>query len=101
MHGVVPIVPFHLPSFLSLFPCSLEDRLVKRAFARACGRATPEDDAALAGPNKFAYLDELAERAVAVQVSRKPIVADDEECLMNPRSRSAKLRIIQRKGAQQ
>jgi 16S rRNA (cytosine1402-N4)-methyltransferase len=36
-------------------------------------------------------------RAVATRVTRKPIVPDNEEIAQNPRSRSAKLRIIQKK----
>ena len=54
----VAIISFH----------SLEDRLVKHAFA------------------------DLAKRALAHKLTRKPLVATAEECDRNPRARSAKLR---------
>lgn len=50
---------------------SLEDRLVKQAFL------------------------ELAQQEKARRVTRKPVVADAAELDANPRSRSAKLRVIQ------
>ena len=50
---------------------SLEDRPVKRVFG------------------------ELVERGLAEHVLRKPVSAGDEEVQINPRSRSAKLRVIQ------
>lgn len=56
----VVIISFH----------SLEDRLVKHAFA------------------------ELAKRELAQKLTRKPLVATAEECDRNPRARSAKLRAV-------
>jgi 16S rRNA (cytosine1402-N4)-methyltransferase len=53
---------------------SLEDRRVKRSFAR------------------------LAERGEAAVLTRKPVVATAAEVAQNPRSRSAKLRAIERTG---
>ncbi len=50
---------------------SLEDRLVKRAFR------------------------ELVETGKALSLTRKPVTATDNEIAMNPRSRSAKLRVIE------
>jgi 16S rRNA (cytosine1402-N4)-methyltransferase len=84
--GRLAIISFH----------SLEDRVVKRAFSVACGKPTPEDEHRLYGPDKFEFLDQLAARAVAGLVTRKPVVADEQEQRANPRSRSAKLRVIQR-----
>ncbi len=84
--GRLAVISFH----------SLEDRIVKRAFAHACGKPTAEDEHQLYGPNKFAFLDELEARAVAKAVTRKPVVPDADECALNPRSRSSKLRVIQR-----
>ncbi len=49
---------------------SLEDRLVKQAFA------------------------ELVERGRAEHVTAKPVTAGEEETMANPRSRSAKLRVV-------
>jgi 16S rRNA (cytosine1402-N4)-methyltransferase len=76
----------HLASFLSAFLRalapggraavltyhSLEDRLVKRAFRDAANRGEAED------------------------LTRKPLVATDEEVRENPRARSAKLRAVRR-----
>lgn len=50
---------------------SLEDRLVKHAFA------------------------DLAQRGLARKLTRKPVIASEEECERNPRARSAKLRVVQ------
>ena len=58
--GVAALISFH----------SLEDRLVKHAFA------------------------ELEKAGRAQRITRKPVVADDQEIAANPRSRSAKLRAI-------
>ena len=53
---------------------SLEDRPVKQKFA------------------------ELAERGLVEPVTKKPVVAGDEEVAANPRSRSAKLRVVRLMG---
>jgi len=60
----VGIIAFH----------SLEDRLVKHAFAG------------------------LAGRNLAVRVTRRPVIAEEAEVADNPRARSAKLRVIQLAG---
>ncbi len=66
---------------------SLEDRIVKRRFAEWCkGCTCPPDFPVCVCGNK--PKGEL--------VSRKPIEADEHELEINPRSRSAKLRIIKK-----
>lgn len=84
--GRLAIISFH----------SLEDRVVKYAFLRAAGRATPDEEHLTYGPDKFSFLDQLEERAVAKLVTRKPLIASDEEVKLNSRSRSAKLRVIEK-----
>ncbi len=56
----IAIISFH----------SLEDRMVKRAFAQ------------------------LLDRGLAERLTRRPVTAGDDEVAVNPRSRSAKLRVI-------
>ncbi len=51
---------------------SIEDRLVKRQFAQ------------------------WAEEGTALRITKKPIIPTDEEVRANPRSRSAKLRVVQK-----
>ncbi len=62
--GRAGIISFH----------SLEDRMVKQAFAR------------------------YHEQGLAERLTRKPVEADEQEIAMNRRSRSAKLRVIRRLG---
>ena len=63
--GVLTIISFH----------SLEDRIVKQAFKKAC-----QQDAEL----------EI--------LTKRPLVPGEAEVFENPSSRSAKLRVIERKG---
>ncbi|KAG2439914.1 hypothetical protein HYH02_010543 [Chlamydomonas schloesseri] len=86
--GRLAVISFH----------SLEDRLVKHAFARATGRPTPEDEHRTYGADKFAFLDELEASRVAYLVTRKPVLPSGEETERNPRARSAKLRVLQKLG---
>lgn len=80
--GRLAVISFH----------SLEDRIVKRAFLKAAGKTPTAGDAY--GP----YLHLLEEQATAAVklVHKKPIRPGEEELLMNPRSRSAKLRIVEK-----
>lgn len=74
--GILAVISFH----------SLEDRIAKRFCRRMSGR--PEG----ARDNRTAD-----QRPVyAVEISRRPISPDEAECEMNPRSRSAKLRLLRK-----
>jgi 16S rRNA (cytosine1402-N4)-methyltransferase len=70
--GIFAVIAFH----------SLEDRLVKQFFYRLCGR----DRSVPCPPNKIQ----------ALLLTRKPMVATEEEKIQNPRARSAKLRILKK-----
>eukprot|EP00798_Chlamydomonas_sp_ICE-L_P010090 gene10090-7985_t len=85
--GRLAVISFH----------SLEDRLVKHAFMRAVGRATPDQEKFTYGAGAMDFLEQLEDQAVGKAVTRKAIKPSEEECLANPRARSAKLRVIQRK----
>ena len=74
--GILAVISFH----------SLEDRIVKRHFYEWCGRS-------------ISRLDEQPRQLKTVSaelLSRKPIIATEEELCMNPRARSAKLRILRK-----
>jgi 16S rRNA (cytosine1402-N4)-methyltransferase len=75
--GRLAVISFH----------SLEDRIVKRWMQQEASTFTP-DPSALSGRRE--KLPNLA------LLTRKPVVASQEEIAHNPRSRSAKLRIVQR-----
>jgi len=70
---------------------------VKRAFLRAAGRPTPDQEHLTYGDGKYDFLDALEAAAVGVLVTRKPLTAAPDEVAVNARSRSAKLRVLQRK----
>jgi 16S rRNA (cytosine1402-N4)-methyltransferase len=65
---------------------SLEDRIVKRFFRRMAGRPEHGRDSR---PGQFRLRQ-------AALLTRKPVVADDQEITRNPRSRSAKLRVLEK-----
>lgn len=75
--GVAAIISFH----------SLEDRLVKQSFKRLCGEI---DDL----PPGFPIAN--AHAAQFETLSKRPIVASDDEVAQNPRARSAKLRAVRK-----
>ena len=75
--GRLAIITFH----------SLEDRIVKNGMAEAAKGCTcpPSFPVCICGKKPLVKL-----------ISRKPIVASDEELELNPRSRSAKLRVCEK-----
>lgn len=75
--GRLVVVTFH----------SLEDRIVKQFMADRTGRT--------AGPSRHAPAAAALEPTF-VQVTRKPVTASEAELRANPRSRSAKLRAVER-----
>lgn len=76
-HGRMAVVSYH----------SLEDRIVKNVFA---------DNARNDWGPKGVGLREPLERASVSLVTRKPLLAGEDETARNPRARSAKLRVIEK-----
>ena len=79
--GRMAVVSFH----------SLEDRIVKRAFR--------DLENPCRCPSDFPMCV-CGEKSKGKVVTRRPIVPGEDEILANPRSRSAKMRIFESKGAQ-
>lgn len=75
--GRLSVITFH----------SLEDRIVKQKFAELCEGCTC--------PKEFPVCV-CGKTPKAEKITRKPIVADEQELAENPRSRSAKLRVIEK-----
>ena len=76
--GRIAIITFH----------SLEDRIVKKAFEEMEGRCTcPKDfPVCICGYTSYGKI-----------ITKKPIISNEIELVENPRARSAKLRIFERK----
>jgi 16S rRNA (cytosine1402-N4)-methyltransferase len=74
--GVLAVISFH----------SLEDRPVKQAFRRLCGQPETRED------HRPADL----RTAVAQALTRKAVIAGEDELAENPRSRSARLRAVRK-----
>ncbi|HBI52621.1 MAG TPA: 16S rRNA (cytosine(1402)-N(4))-methyltransferase [Ruminococcaceae bacterium] len=75
--GRLSVITFH----------SLEDRIVKQKFKSLCEGCTCPKDFPVCVCGK---------KPRAVQITRKPVTADEAELAENPRSRSAKLRVIEK-----
>lgn len=75
--GRLAVISFH----------SLEDRIAKQLFAQ--NALDKEDTTGLAG--LF-----IAKEPIVKILTRKPVVASEEEVKANPRSRSAKLRVVEK-----
>jgi 16S rRNA (cytosine1402-N4)-methyltransferase len=73
---------------------SLEDRLVKHAFLAAAGRPTPDREAE---SYSMEALEALAAGAVGAPLTRRPQLPSAAEAAANPRSRSAKLRVFEKR----
>ncbi len=74
--GVLAVISFH----------SLEDRIVKQLFRRWCGQPESADDHR---PQQF-------RARFAEPLTRRPETPADDELAFNPRSRSAKLRVLRK-----
>ena len=75
--GRMAVITFH----------SLEDRLIKRAFRKAAGKPAKDEPDHLLLPKRDSFYRDL---------TSKPVRPGREEIAENPRSRSAKLRILER-----
>jgi 16S rRNA (cytosine1402-N4)-methyltransferase len=75
--GRLAVIAFH----------SLEDRMVKQAFSYYA--SDKESTSGIAG----VFIDKEPQARL---ITRKPIVADEEEIKLNPRSRSAKMRALEK-----
>ncbi|MDM7923872.1 MAG: 16S rRNA (cytosine(1402)-N(4))-methyltransferase RsmH, partial [Pyrinomonadaceae bacterium] len=76
-NGIFAVITFH----------SLEDRIVKQAFQKMSGRCSC--------PPRLPVCACGATKAVEI-LTRKPIVPGESEITENPRSRSAKLRVVKK-----
>ena len=80
--GRVGVISFH----------SLEDRIVKTAFRTFAGQPPQTEEEY----SMMRYVPGVeAPKSVRI-LNRKPVVATEEEAATNPRSRSAKLRFVEK-----
>ena len=86
--GRLAIITFH----------SLEDRIVKWAFRKAAGMSTPEDEQEQRrgwGGGGGGGGELRNEKKIKI-LTKRPVIPSDEEQKLNPRSRSAKLRVVEK-----
>ena len=83
--GRLGVISFH----------SLEDRIVKWAFLKASGRVPPEEDQ-LVQNMRLPQQQAAGPQAVVKVLTKRPLTAGDNEVKQNPRSRSAKLRFVEK-----
>jgi 16S rRNA (cytosine1402-N4)-methyltransferase len=74
----------------------LQDRIVKRAFLAAAGRPYVEEDHEIAYSTSGVFVGEEAPTPVVKILTKKPVVTSKEEAKVNSRSRSAKLRVVEK-----
>ena len=84
--GRLAVITFH----------SLEDRIVKWAFRQAAGMA-PSDEPLPSYCRPFGAAAGDGDAAASVRIlTRRPVVPGEAELAANPRSRSAKLRVVEK-----
>lgn len=106
--GRLAVISFH----------SLEDRVVKWAFRKAAGMVVPSEEVDPIGGGKagggggHSHMLMMMEReremmqegggreAVVKILTKRPVLPDDDEVRENPRSRSAKLRVVEKLGGE-
>lgn len=69
---------------------------MKWAFLRAAGRPTPMDEGQPQPWQPPDAMNDMSVEAIAKIITRRPLIADDAEADLNPRSRSAKLRVLEK-----
>jgi 16S rRNA (cytosine1402-N4)-methyltransferase len=97
--GRLAVISFH----------SLEDRIVKQFFLKAMGEAVHRKSR-YSRESRYAVLEvelentegkmegnKMLEGENAIIITRKPLIAGEDEVKRNPRSRSAKLRVLEKK----
>jgi 16S rRNA C1402 N4-methylase RsmH len=74
----------------------LQDRIVKRAFLAAAGRPYVEEDNEIAYSSSNLFTGKEVPTAVVKILTKKPVVTSKDEAKANSRSRSAKLRVVEK-----
>lgn len=90
--GRLAVISFH----------SLEDRIVKQAFLNIVNCS--EDDSInikTFGSDKEAWIKQIVQGRDATILTKRPITPSEKEEKLNTRSRSAKLRVIQKKSLEE
>lgn len=89
--GRIGVISFH----------SLEDRIVKKAFMKAAGKVPLSDFAYEEDLNFHSYEEfkvhstSMSDKKVKL-LTRRPVLPTEDEINSNPRSRSAKLRFVEK-----